>query len=61
MKAVHVAQLDAKKGTGIWSKRSEVGRKLKPGKWWAGEEDAAEEGRTARAASAGKKRRRKKA
>ena len=48
MKALHTRQLDSKRSNRGWAGLSEVGRKLKPERWWAGLEQAVEEARVPR-------------
>ena len=48
MKALHSRQLDSKRSNRGWAGLSEVGRKLKPERWWAGLEQAVEEARVPR-------------
>ena len=61
MKALHVRQLDSKRGTRAWAGLSTVGRKLKPVRWWAGEEEAVEEARRPRAKATRKPKKKRRA
>ena len=48
LSALHSRQLDSKRSNRGWAGLSEVGRKLKPERWWAGLEQAVEEARVPR-------------